>query len=207
LIGRRISSRATLFAQRRLGRTWLNDGVLFYCRENGHPSSEQRDGQARAVQFDGPMPMVVYTTIASTEWRAAMIVSRPTVAPLIACLFAVLTAPLAAQAPAAPPITVVLVSLTVKQDIDRLQITKVMPDEVRETVKVYLDGKIQQWYARGDGRGVVFILNATTLADAKAVMESLPLWKAGFVNLEYTALGPLTPLRALIAPPGAGQSK
>jgi peptidyl-tRNA hydrolase len=136
-----------------------------------------------------------------------MIVSRPAVAPLIACLFAVLAAPLAAQAPAAPPTTAVLVSLTVKPDIDRLQITKVMPDEVRETVKVYLDGKIQQWYARGDGRGVVFILNATTLADAKAVMESLPLWKAGFVNLEYTALGPLTPLRALIAPPGAGQGK
>ena len=136
-----------------------------------------------------------------------MTVSRTTVAPLIASLFAVLSASLAAQAPPAPPTTAVLVNLTVKPDIDRSQITKVMPDEVRETVKVYLDGKIQQWYARGDGRGVIFILNATTVADAKAVMESLPLSKAGFVNLEYTALGPLTPLRALIAPPGAGQGK
>ena len=136
-----------------------------------------------------------------------MTVSRTTAAPLIASLFAVLSSSLAAQAPATPPTTAVLVNLTVKPDIDRSQITKVMPDEVRETVKVYLDGKIQQWYARGDGRGVIFILNATTVADAKAVMESLPLSKAGFVNLEYTALGPLTPLRALIAPPGAGQGK
>jgi hypothetical protein len=82
-----------------------------------------------------------------------------------------------------------------------------MPDEIRETVKVYLDGKIQQWYSRGDGRGVIFILNAATVADAKVVMENLPLSKAGLVTLEYTALGPLMPLRALIAPPGAAQGK
>jgi len=29
----------------------------------------------------------------------------------------------------------------------------VMPAEIRATVKLYLDGKIRQWYSRGDGRG------------------------------------------------------
>ena len=43
-----------------------------------------------------------------------------------------------------------------------------MPDEVRATLKLYLDGKIQQWYSRSDGRGVIFILNCTTAAEAKA---------------------------------------
>jgi hypothetical protein len=134
-------------------------------------------------------------------------VSKTRVAPFIACLFAVLAASLAAQTPAAAPTTAVLVNLTIKPDVDRSQVLKVMPDEIRETVKVYLDGKIQQWYSRGDGRGVIFILNAATVADAKVVMENLPLSKAGLVTLEYTALGPLMPLRALIAPPGAGQGK
>jgi len=92
-------------------------------------------------------------------------------------------------------------SLTVKADVDRARIMKVMPDEVRDTVKLYLDGKIQQWYSRADGMGVVFILNCTTLEEAKTLMGSLPLAKNNLVNLEFTALGPLKPLRLLLAPP------
>lgn len=111
-----------------------------------------------------------------------------------------------AQAPPPSPTTAVLVNLTVKSEVERAQVTKVLPEEVRETVKLYLDGKIQQWYARSDGRGVLFILNSTTVAEAKVVMEGLPLSKAGLVNLDYTALGPLTPLRTLLAPP-SGQDK
>jgi peptidyl-tRNA hydrolase len=121
-------------------------------------------------------------------------------AALVAILAASLSGTAFAQPPAPPPTTAVLVNLTIKPDVDRAQVTKTMPDEVRATVQLYLDGKIQQWYARGDGRGVVFILNSMTIADAKTSMESLPLSKSGLVNLDYTALGPLTPLRALIAP-------
>jgi hypothetical protein len=88
----------------------------------------------------------------------------------------------------------------VKSDVDRAQIMKVMPEEVRATVKMYLDGKIQQWYSRSDGRGVVFILNATSVADAKALTDQLPLSKANLATFEYTALSPLGPLRMLIQP-------
>src|SRR5215470_16215003 len=99
-----------------------------------------------------------------------------------------------AQTPPTPgPTTAVLVNLTIKSEVDRQQLMKVMPDEVRATVKLYLDGKIQQWYSKTDGRGVMFILNVSTLSDAKTVMEDLPLSKANMDTLEYTALGPLTP--------------
>jgi len=108
--------------------------------------------------------------------------------------------PAGAQPPAPPPTTAVLVNLTVKPDVDRAQLTKTMPDEVRATVQLYLDGKIQQWYARADGRGVMFILNVTTTAAAKALMDELPLSKANLANYEYIALGPLSPLRALLGP-------
>ncbi len=65
-----------------------------------------------------------------------------------------------AQAPPAQPgSTQVMVIMTVKSGITRDQIMKVMPEEVRATVRLYLDGKIQQWYGRGDGKGVIFILN------------------------------------------------
>ncbi len=110
----------------------------------------------------------------------------------------VASAPLFAQTAPTVPATAVLVSLTVKPDVERAQVMKVMPDEIRETVKVYLDGRIQQWYSRKDGRGVVFIMNCNTVAEAKALMDALPLSKAGLVNLEFTELGPLNPLRLLV---------
>lgn len=109
---------------------------------------------------------------------------------------------LSAQAPAAAaPTTGVLTMLTIKTDAQRADIMKVMPNEVRDTVKLYLDGTISQWFARGDGRGVVFILNCATLAEAKAITGTLPLAKANLATFEYIALTPLTPLRMLVAEP------
>jgi hypothetical protein len=106
-----------------------------------------------------------------------------------------------AQAPPASPTTQVMVALTVKPAVARGDLMKTMPDEIRATVKLYLDGKIQQWYSRSDGKGVVFILNASSVADAKALMDALPLAKADFATFEFTALTPLTPLRILLAEP------
>ena len=122
---------------------------------------------------------------------------------ITALLGAMLLAPLSlsAQAPAAAPVTGVLTMLTVKPDAQRPDIAKTMPNEVRETMKLYLDGKIAQWFARADGRGVVFILNCTTVAEAKAITDTLPLSKANLAAFEYIPLTPLTPLRMLIAEP------
>ena len=107
---------------------------------------------------------------------------------------------LSAQAqPAAAPTTGVLVLLTVKPDTPRPDIMKVLPSEVRDTVSLYLDGKISHWYGRSDGRGVVFIMNCSTVDEAKAITDTLPLTKAGLATFEYVALTPLTPLRMLIA--------
>ena len=107
-----------------------------------------------------------------------------------------------AQPPVPPPTIAVLVTLTIKPDANRAQLTKTMPDEVRATLKLYLDGRIQQWYARADGRGVLFILNATDTAVAKALIDDMPLSKGNLANYEYIPIGSLTPLRALLAPAG-----
>jgi hypothetical protein len=77
------------------------------------------------------------------------------------------------------------------------QFAAILQREVRETVGAYLRGKIDQWYFRTDGKGVVFVVNATTVEEAKAVLEELPLSKAGLLEFEYIPLGPLSPLRLL----------
>ena len=98
-----------------------------------------------------------------------------------------------------PKTTEVMVIMTAKQGVTRQQIMDVMPAEIRATVKLYLDGKIRQWYSRGDGRGVVFFLDAKTVDEAHAVMETLPLAKENLMDHEYIPVGPLMPLAGLIS--------
>lgn len=105
---------------------------------------------------------------------------------------------------AIPPTTEVLVILTPKEGVTAPQIMAVMPSEVRETVKLYLDGKIREWYSLGTGRGVLFLVEAKTEGEARAIMATLPLAKEQLMDYEYIPVGPLMPLRMLIGP-GAPQ--
>ena len=102
---------------------------------------------------------------------------------------------------AIPKTTAVLVILTPKPGVTPQQVMAVIPEEIRATVKLYLDGKIREWYSRGDGKGVVFLVDAKTEDEARALMETLPLAKEQLMDQEYIPVGPLMPLRALIGPP------
>ena len=105
---------------------------------------------------------------------------------------------------AIPKTTEVLVIQTPKKGVTPQQIMAVIPAEIRATVKLYLDGKIRQWYSRGDGKGVIFLVDAETEDEARAIMETLPLAKEQLLDDEYIPVGPLMPLRALMGP-GAQQ--
>lgn len=102
---------------------------------------------------------------------------------------------------AIPKTTEVIVIQTPRQGVTPDQIMAVIPAEIRATVKLYLDGKIRQWYSRGDGKGVVFLVDAKTEDEARAIMETLPLAKEHLMEDQYIPVGPLMPLRALL---GAG---
>ena len=78
-----------------------------------------------------------------------------------------------------------------------------MPAEIRATVKLYLDGKIREWYSRGDGKGVIFLVDAKTEDEARAIMETLPLAKEQLMDTEYIPVGPLMPLQGIDRPRSA----
>ncbi len=78
---------------------------------------------------------------------------------------------------------------------------EIMPSEVRETVKLYLAGKIDQWYVRKDAAGVVFVMNVTTVKEAHELLEALPLGRAHMMEFELIPVGPLSPLQYLLAVP------
>ncbi|HSS97855.1 MAG TPA: hypothetical protein VLK33_12530 [Terriglobales bacterium] len=98
---------------------------------------------------------------------------------------------------AIPQITEVLVISTPRQGVTAQQIMAVIPDEIQATVKLYLDGKIRQWYSRGDGKGVIFMVDAKSEDEARAIVEVLPLAKQHLIEHEYIPVGPLMPLKAL----------
>jgi hypothetical protein len=99
-----------------------------------------------------------------------------------------------------PRTTEVLVIQTPKKGVTAQQILAVIPAEIRATVKLYLDGKIREWYSRGDGKGVIFLVDAKTEDEARALMETLPLAKEQLMDHQYIPVGPLMPLRALMGP-------
>jgi hypothetical protein len=79
--------------------------------------------------------------------------------------------------------------------------TPVLPSEVRETVRLYLDGKIDQWYLKQDQSGVVFVMNLTDPKEARALLDELPLGQAGLMEFQFIQLGPISPLRLLLGDP------
>jgi hypothetical protein len=131
--------------------------------------------------------------------------SMKVIAPL---LYAVMPMAAAAQfggasalpSAAIPKTTAVLVILTPAQGVTVQQILAVMPLEIEATVKLYLDGKIREWFSRGDGKGVIFLIDAKSENEAQEIMETLPLAKQHLMDHQYIPVGPLAPLTLLVGP-------
>lgn len=119
-----------------------------------------------------------------------------------------LSKPAAAQEPAPATSRGALVPTTHVLAIGQLtgnraaqNVQDIMPSEVKDTVSLYLAGRIDQWWVQKDKPGVVFLLNATSTGEAEALLANLPLVKAGLMHFDLTALGPLSPLQYLTDPP------
>jgi len=97
-----------------------------------------------------------------------------------------------------PTTTGVFALLKAKPGVTRERVMAIMPAEIRATVQLYVDGKIREWYSREDGTGGIFLLNIRDVAEAKSIMESLPLAKENMLDHEYIPVGPLMPLRLLM---------
>ena len=76
------------------------------------------------------------------------------------------------------PTTKILAIGTINPRFEQSQVFAVLPEETRETVDLYLDGKIEQWYSLQGKPGVAFIINVTDPAVAHEMLEKLPLGKA-----------------------------
>jgi hypothetical protein len=123
--------------------------------------------------------------------------------------FAVVSAPGFLARAQTPPPGLVDVPTTRVLAIGRLttgttrdKIIPVMQQEVRDTVRLYLAGKLDQWFVRRDQNGVVFLLNVATVAEARTLLEKLPLGEAKLMEFDLIPRGPLSPLGILLQESG-----
>ena len=87
---------------------------------------------------------------------------------------------------------------TIVKPLTPEQRQQIMPGEVPATLKLYLDGKIEQFWYRQDAPGVVFLMNVDSVEQAKAEVDTLPLVTGGYAEYEFWQVGPLAPLGLLI---------
>ena len=127
--------------------------------------------------------------------------------PVIAASLAA-SAPLSAQTAAgvAPPTGLPAVPITKVIAIGHVTsrwtpdaIRTVMPREVRETVALYLQGKLDQWFVRKDQPGVIFVFNTGDVREVHDLLEDLPLGRENMMDFDLIPVGPLAPLGLLLS--------
>ena len=92
----------------------------------------------------------------------------------------------------------VIAIASITQPLTPEQRQQIMPNEVPATLKLYLDGKIEQFWYRQDAPGVIFLMNVESVDEAQAAVHALPLAVGGFAKYQLIPVGPLAPLGMLI---------
>ena len=69
----------------------------------------------------------------------------------------------------------------------------IMPGEVQDTLRLILDGKIEQGWVRKDQQGAVFVMNVSTVEEAHKLLEKFALGDCPFDGVRFApdrSLGP-----------------
>lgn len=109
--------------------------------------------------------------------------------------------PVERSGPSSAASTRILAIGTLTKRASPTTVPQVLQDEVPATLRLYLAGKIDAWYAKTDQTGVVFILDVRSIVEAHALLDPLPLGRAGMMSFEFIPLGPLRPLGILLHQP------
>jgi hypothetical protein len=68
----------------------------------------------------------------------------------------------------------------------------------QETLKLYLNGKAEQFWFRKDGKGVVLLIAADSQDEAASLLRGLPFAKANTIRFEILPVGPMMPFVRLL---------
>jgi len=148
----------------------------------------------------GPDGMII-VPVGQKEREAILAESRPLTERVEKLIGYKAPQPAAQAAAAAPPAATKVFAIAKRgPGTPGQSVPELLPQEVRDTVSLYLDGKIEQWWIQQDGAGPVFLLNSRSVDEARTQLAQLPLVKARILEFDFLAVGPLSPLRVLLQP-------
>ena len=75
---------------------------------------------------------------------------------------------------------------------------KYLPAEVRATLQLYLDGKMEQFWLQDKAAGVIFLMSVDSVDEAGRLLKALPLGQADLMTFDLLPVGPLRPLGMLL---------
>ena len=81
---------------------------------------------------------------------------------------------------------------------------RLMLAEAKVVTRQYLDGKVEQFWRREDGKGGIMLLNTASADEAEAWLKELPLTREGYLTYELIPIGPLGTLSALLEAANGG---
>jgi hypothetical protein len=87
---------------------------------------------------------------------------------------------------------------SIVKPITEQQRDEILKHEVPHTLKLYLDGPIEQFWFRHDKPGPIFLLNVASIDEAKAIIGAMPIVVEGIPAYDFIPVGPLAPLGRLI---------
>lgn len=106
--------------------------------------------------------------------------------------------PQAQTGPTGPTIKVLAMSRLLA-DPRSAEVQNTLPYERNAIVRLYLSGKIDQWFVRQDRNGLVLILDVKSVEDARKMLDGLPLDKAKLGTYDLVPLTTWLPLESLLA--------
>ena len=106
--------------------------------------------------------------------------------------------PIAASAGTANGTVLVLAMDRILPGAKESALKALLPQEARAVLNLYLLGSIRQWYFRQDRPGAVFIIEASSMDNARQLLDDLPLVKARLVSFDLIPVGPYIPLATLL---------
>jgi uncharacterized protein YciI len=78
------------------------------------------------------------------------------------------------------------------------QRTRLLRAEAQVVTRHYVDGKLDRFWGREDGKGGVLIYNTASAAEAEAWVKELPLTQENYLTYELIPIGPLHTLQFLL---------
>jgi hypothetical protein len=91
-----------------------------------------------------------------------------------------------------------IIAIGTLKPLTQEQSDRIFPHEVPATLKLYLSGKIEQFWLRDEMKGAIFLLDVESVNEAESLLGELPLTREGLHTFDLLPIGPLLPLGMLI---------